>query len=154
MFNRIILENNLGIDEQVRKICSNRRTSAWKIRTDGIWFFKKDKSRLYHGWVTSYLHFNEYALILSNKSQIKDIQTSCNAAIRSLSNTPLWSKDISVSSIRRSLKIKSVGEIASKLKCIRAWRSRCRFQLEINMYDGPRTRSRSNGKRAGPYKSK
>jgi hypothetical protein len=52
---------------------------------------------------------------------------------------------LSISSIRRELKLKSVDDIISQMKLIRGWRMRNQFRNEGNTYEGPQTRSRVNG---------
>ena len=48
-------------------------------------------------------------------------------------------------SSKRDLKLKSVEEIIAQIKLVRGWRWRNRFKEEGNTYDGPLTRSRTNG---------
>ena len=108
-------------------------------------FSFKDRLRLFHGWFTSTLFFNEYSLLMSNKTQLNELQTSYNGGLRALIGVPRKASNISLSKIRRDLNIYSIEDTIYQQKLMRAWRLRHSYREEVMSYEGPQTRARANG---------
>ena len=139
-----IIQNDLGLNQQVKSVSDKIRLAASRIRADGNNFNTRDRRRLYMGWVQGILCSNGCAYLpLLTKSQSQMLQTSCNCAIRSVAKLPRKSYDLSISNVRKHLKILSVDEVAEKLILTHAWKNRSNLKpIEIV---GPITRSRSQG---------
>ena len=99
------------------------------------------------GWAQGILCCNSPAYLpLLSKTLSDELQTSCNAAIRSVANLPRYSADsISISTVRSQLKILSVAAITEKVNLTQAWKSRRSIQALNSRSEGPITRAKSNG---------
>jgi len=143
----MIIQDNLQVDKQVQSVSSKIRSAAAKIRCEGRNFGTCDRRRLYMGWVQGTLCSNAPAFLpVITKTQSNELQTSCNAAIRSVANLPRHSQDrISISSVGTQLKIMSVADITEKVILTQAWKSRHSFRALNLDSEGPTTRAKSNG---------
>ena len=145
----LTLEDNFNFDLHVKSVSDRIRRAAANIRQEGRNFTTKDRRLLYMGWVQGTLCSNGTAYLpLLTKTQSDSLQTSCNAAIRSVANLPRKSSHISITSVRNSLNIMPVTKIAEKLILTHAWKNR-RVLLPKEL-PGPCTRSRSRGNNPQP----
>ena len=145
----LTLENNFNFDLHVKSVSEKIRRAAANIRQEGRNFTTKDRRLLYMGWVQGTLCSNGTAYLpLLTQTQLDVLQTSCNAAIRSVAKLPRKSSHISVSSIRNSLNIMPVSKISEKLILTHAWKNRS--LLLPKEPAGPLTRSRSRGNNPQP----
>jgi len=143
----MIIQDNLQVDKQVQSVSSKIRSAAAKIRCEGRNFGTSDRRRLYMGWVQGVLCSNAPAFLpLVSKTQANELQTSCNAAIRSVANIPRHSQDsFSISTVRTQLNIMSVAAITEKINLTQAWKSRGTLRALNLDSKGPTTRAKSNG---------
>ena len=141
----LTIEQSLGQDLQVKSISGKIRAAAAKIRADGTNFKIADRRRLYMGWVQGVLCSNSAAYLpLLNVTQIYELQTACNSAIRSVVKMPRKSSDISITDIRKRLNIMSVQDLADKAIYMQAWKDRAVINTNTNK-GGPLTRSQARG---------
>jgi len=139
-----IIQDDLGLNQQVKAIANKIRTAASNIRSEGSNFSQKNHKIMYMGWVQGALCCNATAYLpLLTATQQDNIQTACNAAIRSVAKLPRKSADISISTTRKELDIMSVQNIADKQILMQAWKDRDRFR-KTDVH-GPMTRACSNG---------
>jgi len=143
----LIIQDNLHFDQHVQAVSAKIRSAAAKIRTEGRHFGTTDRRSLYMGWAQGILCCNAPAYLpLLSKTLSDELQTSCNAAIRSVANLPRYSADsISISTVRSQLKILSVAAITEKVNLTQAWKSRRSIQALNSRSEGPITRAKSNG---------
>jgi hypothetical protein len=138
------LQSNFSLDIHVKSVCTKIRQAAANIRVEGRNFCTSDRKLLYMGWVQGVLCSNGPAYLpLLTLDQLDSLQTACNSAIRSVANLPRKSVDISISSVRQTLKIQSVSALANKLITMHAWKNRKILMPKETA--GPNTRSRSRG---------
>jgi len=98
---------------------------------------------LYMGWIQSLLFFNSpVVLSTSSKSDIAELQTSCNAGIRAVIGLPKYGY-ADITTIRAKLNIPSVESIVEYSLQVAAWKKFA--NSSVFEYFGPSTRSRSNG---------
>ena len=141
----LTIEQSLGQDLQGKSISGKIRAAAAKIRADGTNFKITDRRRLYMGWVQGVLCSNSAAYLpLLNVTQIQELQTACNSAIRSVIKMPRKSTDISITDIRKRLNIMSVQDLADKPIYMQAWKDRAIINTKSNK-GGPLTRSQARG---------
>ena len=141
---RLTVQDDLGLEQQAKAVANKIRTAASNIRSEGSNFSQKNRKIMYMGWVQGALCCNATAYLpLLTATQQDNIQTACNAAIRSVAKLPRKSADISISTTRKELDIMSVQNIADKQILMQGWKDRNRF-LKTDIH-GPMTRARSNG---------
>jgi len=98
---------------------------------------------LYMGWIQSLLFFNSpVVLSTSSKSDIAELQTSCNSGIRAVIGLPKYGY-ADITTIRAKLNIPSVESIVEYSLQVAAWKKFA--NSSVFEYFGPSTRSRSNG---------
>jgi len=140
----ITVQSNLGLDQHVKALSTKIRMAAANIRSEGRHFGTRDRRTLYMGWVQGALCSNATAFLpLLSKTQTEMLQLSCNAAIRSVAKLPRKSAHTSISTVRKSLNILSVSDIAEKTTLMQAWK--LRKELTISNRSGPQTRAASKG---------
>ena len=138
------VQSNLGLDMHIKTLSTKIRMAAADIRSEGRHFGTRERRMLYMGWVQGILCSNATAFLpLLSQTQTETLQTSCNAAIRSVAKLPRKSADISISLVRKSLNILSVSDIAERTTLMHAWKLRHIFNTGV--HSGPQTRASMKG---------
>jgi len=138
------IQSSLKWNCHVEKLCGKIRAAAGRIRMDGRHLSISDKKILYFGWIQGLLQSNGLAYLPTlNQSELLELQTACNAGIRSIIGLPRYGyAEISV--LREGLKIPSVSALKNRICSVAAWKQ---FSIKVNDstdYPGPTTRGRQN----------
>ena len=138
------IQSSLKWNCHIETLCRKIRAAAGRIRMDGRHLGIPDKKILYFGWIQSLIQSNGLAYLPTlNQSELIDLQTACNAGIRSIVGLPRFGyAEISV--LRKHLRIPSISAIKNRVCSVAAWKH---FSVKINNSSdctGPITRGRSN----------
>jgi len=142
------IQDNLGIDTLISKLCKKIRSAAARIRSEAHYFNTKDRRTLYQAWINGVICSNGGAYLpLLNAAQASNLQIACNQGIRAIVGIPRKSRNLSISMLRSSLKLPSIEQIAERKLLTLAWKSRSTFHTN---QEGPQTRARSIGNIPAP----
>ena len=136
------IQSNLNFNQQSAELCRRIRCSAARIRCEGRHFDVQDKRLLYFGWVQGLLSSHSATtLACLPETELHNIQIACNAAVRAVAGLPRFGK-ISISSVRKNLRIPSVINLRDRRLYESAW-LRFAHNLPVST-SGPLTRSKKN----------
>ena len=96
-------------------------TTSSRIRFEGQNLSKGDRKVLYHGWIGGRLLSNAGAYLpLITETQLRDIQTACNSAVRAVARLPKKGY-YPISKVRQSLGIDSVEDVTRSHLLFAGW---------------------------------
>lgn len=136
------ISNDLSVNHQVRDVIEKVRRAGARIRLEGRHLGVWQRRELYCGWVNGQICANGVAYLpLLNKKQQQELQVAANMAVRAVAGLPRWGQ-MSLTEVRRGLRIESVEEVSRKLLYVEAWKKNRDRQ---KVMQGPQTRSRLEG---------
>jgi len=138
----VTIQSNLKWSTQISSLCNKIRSASGRIRAEARHLAISDKRLLYNGWIQSQVFFNALTVLpTANLTEMKDIQTACNAGLRAVWGLPKYGY-VDISDIRRQLNIPSVEMIVERKLMEKAWKTFASFDFEASMH-GPTTRSKT-----------
>ena len=141
------IQQNLKWNEQVTDLSNKLRKTASRIRFEGQVLDRQDKKTLYHSWIGGRLLSNSGAYLpLVTETQINELQTACNTAIRAVAGLPRRGQ-YPLTDTRRALSIDSVSGLSRINLLEEAWK------MKPSQEANRTTRSVVNGKLKLPKKT-
>ena len=128
---------SLKLTSHVEHLCGKIRAAAGRIRLDGRHLRISDKRTLYFAWIQGMVQANGLAYLPNlNKTEMLELQTACNAGIRSIISLPRYGY-AEISALRRQLKIPSISGLKDCICSIAAWKKFSNPANDFSDYPGP-----------------